>query len=154
MAETEQAEVTVGEDAAAFEIPDGVEGFTVVERGLPEWPDNTVVVEADEPVEVRIGGIFQEADESGQPVPGSGEAVTHEFSYFIVSSLEDEISGDEAQFAEMVLGMERDEDGVIRINEAGVFVTNEERVDGPKITEVSDGSLADAFAQFVDENDL
>ena len=103
---------------------------------------------------VRIGGIFQEADEAGQPVPGSGEAVTHDFEYFIVSSLQDTIEGDEAQFASLVLGMEADEDGVITIDEAGVFVTNEDYVDGPKIIEVEGGGLSEAFAEFVDENDL
>ena len=150
MAESETAEVTVGDEAADFET--GVDGFTVVERGLADWPDDTVVVQADEPVTVRIGGIFQEADETGQPVAGTGEAVTHDFEYFIVSSLSDTIEGDEAQFASMVLGLEMDEDGVIEINEAGVFVTNEDYVDGPKIVEVQGGGLADAFAEFAEEN--
>lgn len=138
---TEADEEEVGDEAEAFETDAG----TVVERGVDGWPTNTVLIRTDEPVEAEVGRLFQEADEeTGEPVEGSGEPVTHSFSYFILSSIEETIEGEQAEFAEMLMGMERGEDGVIRINESAVFASNENGQDGPRLTDVEDGDLAAA----------
>lgn len=137
----ETEENVVGEEAESIQS----DTYEIVERGLDGWPADTILVKTSEPKTVEIAVLF--GDEEGE----GGEAVTHEFEYFVVSSIEDVIEGQQAEFANMLHGMPLDDDSEeprITLNESAVFCSNAEGAEGgPQVVKVDGGDLAEALEE-------
>lgn len=146
--ETDVAEVAdeITEVVAQIEATDGVE---VVETELEEYQGNTVLVKTDGPTTIELIDIFEDGE--------NPEAVTHDFEYFLILSLNERLEGQDAQFYAMMNDMEPEtgEDGeqFIEFNQAVTLPTNadaeESRV---QIAEIEEGTLTDTFKKFVAEH--